>query len=316
MTGWLFLVTALLIVTVLPVNALAGEPATEPSTIAHELFDQGRASMRQKEYARACKKFEESQRLDPGGGTLLNLALCYELSGRTASAWGQFREALSQARREQRADRVEFAERHITALDPRLSRLRVVVPPETRAQRPVVRLNGVLLGESAWDEALAVDPGQQTIEASAANKLTARLQVRVEPDGDSQTLVVLPLQPRPAIEKRSSSGAAGHRKWGKAEFSALALGGLGLASTVVGGYFGVRAIDRNSNANDLCPNSGRCDPSGLELSRRAVRDGNLSTAFITAGIILAATGSFLYVTAPSPANSRQRGVTLGLAAAF
>ena len=316
MTGWRFLATTSLIVAVLPMNALAGEPVTEPSTIAHELFDQGRALMEQKEYARACKKFEESQRLNPGGGTLLNLALCYELSGRTASAWGRFRDALSQARREHRADRVEFAERHISALNPHLSRLRVVVPAETRAQRPVVRLNGVLLGESAWNEALAVDPGEQTVEVSASDKVTARLQVRLEPDGDSRTLIVPPLQPRPVVEKPSSSGAPRHRRWGKAEFSALALGGLGLASTIVGGYFGVRAIDRNSNANGLCPDSGRCDPSGLELSRRAVRDGDLSTAFITAGVILAATGSFLYVTAPSPANNRARGVTLGLAAAF
>ena len=38
-------------------------------------------------------------RLDPGAGTLLNLGDCYEKSGRTASGWAAFREAVAVAHR-------------------------------------------------------------------------------------------------------------------------------------------------------------------------------------------------------------------------
>ena len=53
---------------------------------AEGLFDQGRASMQEGDFAKACGLLERSQHIDPGVGTLLYLAECYEKSGRTASA--------------------------------------------------------------------------------------------------------------------------------------------------------------------------------------------------------------------------------------
>src|SRR5688572_18404856 len=65
---------------------------------ADQLFQEGRALVEAGKFVEACPKFEESQQLDPGLGTLLNLAACYEQVGMLASALTAFNSAEEQAR--------------------------------------------------------------------------------------------------------------------------------------------------------------------------------------------------------------------------
>src|ERR1700678_3583891 len=64
---------------------------------AEALFDEGKALMAAGNYASACPKFAESNRLDEGIGTSLWLADCFEKNGQTASAWAEFRAAAALA---------------------------------------------------------------------------------------------------------------------------------------------------------------------------------------------------------------------------
>ena len=68
-------------------------------------------------------------------GTLLNLALCHEQIGKIASAWGEFRSVEQQARAAvpPNENRAKLAHDHAEALQPRLSRIKIIVPPEARA---------------------------------------------------------------------------------------------------------------------------------------------------------------------------------------
>src|SRR5687768_7618823 len=76
---------------------------------AEALFDQGVRLMKQNNFADACPKLEESDRIDPAVGTLLYLGECYERVGKTASAWATFREAASIANNSNQADRARVA---------------------------------------------------------------------------------------------------------------------------------------------------------------------------------------------------------------
>src|SRR6185369_12155545 len=67
--------------------------AQSDSAIAQSLFDEGRKLMNEKKFAEACPRLERSYKLDPAAGTLLNVAVCHEGLGRTATAWNEFREA-------------------------------------------------------------------------------------------------------------------------------------------------------------------------------------------------------------------------------
>src|SRR5882724_8225780 len=99
--------------------ALAQSTGKNPAA-AQALYDEARRLEQTGKYQEACPKFKESYQLDPGGGTLLNLADCYERQGRWALAWTTFKEALVGAQRDRRDDRIEFATQHIRALEAKL----------------------------------------------------------------------------------------------------------------------------------------------------------------------------------------------------
>src|SRR5262249_2265450 len=78
-------------------SATAAFAQADPAS-AQTLFDQAKQLMADGKYRDACPKLEESQRLDPGPGTLFQLASCYEKIDRTATAWAAFLEVAAAAK--------------------------------------------------------------------------------------------------------------------------------------------------------------------------------------------------------------------------
>src|SRR5258706_7527469 len=105
-------------------TARAGDPAA-----AQALFDQAKQLVAAQRYSEACPKLEESQRLDPGMGTLFHLADCDEHIGKTATAWAAFLDVAGQARSAGQQPRERIARERAAALEPTLARLPIRAPP-------------------------------------------------------------------------------------------------------------------------------------------------------------------------------------------
>src|SRR5262249_49799358 len=139
--------------------------------------------------------------LDPGGGTLIALGLCHEAEGKTASAWGEFSEALTLAMKDGRVDRATVAREHGEKLEPKLSRLMIRVSPELMGIGGLEILeDGVLLGRAAWGSALPVDPGEHSVQARAPGRKPWTTSVVIGRDADKKAVDVPPLDAIPTAE--------------------------------------------------------------------------------------------------------------------
>jgi hypothetical protein len=146
--------------------------------------------------AAACPKFAESQRLAPAVGVTLYLADCYEKTGRTASAWREFRSAerLARARNDKRAD---VAGQRAAALESNLYRL-TVSPPEGAAKAAAaVQVDGAAVPAEYWNSALAVDPGDHVVTLAIPGQATRTFNVHVDGSNPS-ALVRMEEPPEPA----------------------------------------------------------------------------------------------------------------------
>jgi hypothetical protein len=167
-------------------------------TLAETLYREGRKLMAEQRYVEACAKFTESHRLDPATGTLLNIATCQEAQGKLASAWIAFSEAARAARREGREDRLKFAEEHIRALEPRLSRLTVDVAAGPAPNDLKIMVDGFAIGPAAYGVAAPIDPGTHRVEAWAPGFEKWTTDVVVGGAADHRVVTIPALSPESA----------------------------------------------------------------------------------------------------------------------
>ncbi len=282
--------------------------------------------------AEACAMLEQGRTLDPTAlNLLLRLGECLARTGRTAGAWNVFSEtaAIAKSAGDPRAARAAaLAE----ALEPRLSRMAIAVPPGSAAPGLEIRRNGVLLLPSQWGQALPVDPGTHTIEAQAPGRKRWSV-VRVVPPDGAGVVIELPLlaqepppraladaprgprtQASPVLPLDDRGGDVGA---GRAQrVIALATGGAGLVVLGLGAVFGAEAIARRDASNQgHCDARSRCDAVGVALREDAQKAGTASTiAFSTGTAALLAAGLLLWTAPPSAAGPPSRRATATAAA--
>jgi hypothetical protein len=306
---------ALLVAIAALTLTLPAAAQTDP-VAAQALFDEAKRLMASGNAAAACPKLAESQRLDPGVGTLLNLGECYESIGKLARAWATFREAEAMAFHEGQLARANWAKGRAAQLETKLVQLTVDVPEAARVPSLEVVRDGEVLREPLWGSAVPVDPGDHVVEARApgykpfSTHVTAAhdpIVVRIEPLEHEATA---PEPPPPAIdttppvtietlppEPKPIEPSATLRNLG------FVTGGVGLAGVGLGALFGVLAIDRDNAARGAGCDTTTCPtPGALAISQDAKSFAVASDVAFAVGGVLVATGIVFLVVAPrSPA---------------
>jgi hypothetical protein len=311
-------------VAMIPVPMARAEPSTADRAIAEKLFDQGRTQMIAGRYAAACDSFAESMRLDPGTGTRLNLATCHEAMGKLASAWVEFREAVVAIRRENRPDRMRFAQDHLASIEPLLAYLTILVSESLEGQAPAVHLDGAALGPAVWGVPIPIDDGWHEVLAQTPTAAPWRFAIWIR-NGERRTVTLpkvlpqggatggdpkaIPDEPRPDKRSRVALPAPegiGHveepnrhfhtrRRWG------WTLGAVGVVGLTIGTYLGVHAAQLWGQRDDRCP-ANVCTPEGLRLGERAGLAADGATWAVGAGL-LALGASALLLLWPNSQNS-------------
>jgi hypothetical protein len=286
--------------------------AAQNTAVAEALFQDAQKLLTAGRVHEACAKFAESQRDDPGLGTLLRLALCHEKEGKTATAWAEFEDAAAQAQRRNEADRESFARAHAAALDRSLDR--VVIQVETRPANMRLVVDGGEVGLGVLGTALPLDPGDHVIEASAPGKRAWATRLSLAPGGARQDVLIPSLEdeqhaaaaPTPS-EARTARTLAAPAPAQQEETQAAstwrtvgwATGGAGVVLVGLAAYFQLTALSRYDDSHNTT------DPTrGQQLYSDASQNQLLAQIAGAAGILAIGTGVVLLVV---PGASRSDG---------
>ena len=263
---------SLLLAAALVAGAVPAHAQSSDKAMAESLFQAGRALMKQNKPGEACPKFAESNRIDPSPGTLLNLGKCLEATGKTASAWAAYKEAIVLARSTGQSKhvtagtelRAPSAQAVVLRIDASVSAAGMVVKRDGRssatARRRAHRVDPVKphRGQRAGLHHLATDrdhrrrrreedvdvpPLEWRRRRGAGARATASADARAGPAPSASTTV----EPPPIAP---GSGASTLRRW-------ASFGGRGVAGIAVATVFGgsPSASQRAEGEPVLCPES-------------------------------------------------------------
>ena len=300
---------ALVLTTSVTFNARADESRNNKAA-AQVLFEGGRDLVERNRFAEACPQFAESQRLDPGLGTLLWLADCYENTGQTASAWTAFSQAAADAAT-RRDPRETVARERAAKLATSLSRLTIIVSPEAAAATDLqIRCDGVVVSRENWGRPVPLDPGSHTITANTVNSRLWWTTVQLALGSNATSVTVPPLAEGPsesiAAASRGGEGAlrpespaAPVRDGHGQRLVGLAVAAGGATSILVGSFFSLKAKATYDASNaGPCLSDNECTAAGFEDRHSATSMATVATIAMGAGAAMIAGATVLYLTAP------------------
>jgi hypothetical protein len=284
-------------------SAMAAEPNAKDPAAADALFRDGRKAMQAGNYAVACPKFQESYRLDPAPGTLLNLGDCEEKQGHLAAAWQYFRDAEQRLGSDERAG---IAKQRWEALDARLAfvtfKLPANAPPDTKVVRDDVELRA-----AALTVALPIDPGPHVVRVRAPGHVETKIDLSLK-SGERKEV---PLEIGAAAP---SSAASDNNNKGGSSFStsdpnqrpnylpwiAYSVAAAGLITMGIGAW---QVLDAKSVVEEKCDPNKLCEQAGLDAADKGKAFSIVGTVGGAVFLLGAAAGTYLLLTSPKKSTT-------------
>jgi hypothetical protein len=295
----------------------AASAQTRDPAAGEALFQEGRRLMKAGDFAGACPKLEESLRLDPALGTLVNLAACEEERGRTATAWEHWRAAADQLPSGDKRRATALA--RATALERVLPHLTITLAAEVSSEAEVKR-DGVRLGRASLGLPLPVDPGSHVVTLVAPGREPRELETTLRAK-ENQTLTLEPgpevkvakaqappvrwederapvhlVQSvmAPPVRGRSSTAVAG---W--------LVTGVGVAALAGAGYFGLQALSARKDAKKACSDAAPsfCWKDARDPLDRDRRDSLIADVLGGAGLVVTGVGLYLVLRGPGESTT-------------
>ncbi len=260
---------------------------------ADKLFDEGRALMKTDLHA-ACEKFEESLKWNSQAiGTLLNVALCDEKLGRTASAAAKFSEARDRARESGMAVHLKAAEERLAELAPKVPHVAITFATPPLPGTQIVIDERVISMTELGD--IAIDPGEHPLVVSAPDRLPYQVTIKIA-DGERREIAI------PALATASHSS---RRTIGKV---VAISGGAALGVGIVLGVLSNRRYERQFDQGHCDRPTRHCDPIGLTETEKARTLGTVGTVIGGIGVAAAAVGVYLWVRSPEESRAARISV--------
>jgi tetratricopeptide (TPR) repeat protein len=294
------------ILIVLAVSSLAYAGDKEK---ADSLFKQGKKLMGEKKYEQACDSFEQSQKLDPGIGTELNIARCYEEWGKTAHASAAYKSALKMAKdaNDSRADKIDGL---INQLEPSVPHLTMHIPKDADASS--VRIDGAPIDDITAP--IPLDPGPHKVEYTTSTGGKKSKTLPIEKGGSyDANLIDLPTKggeqvvkqpppppPPPHVEPTSDPGK-------NYRIAAYAVGGAGVVAIGVSSYLTLSAKSSYNDAlkKDCAGMTNMCNDAGLTATHDARHKANIATIVFSVGLAAVGGGVALYLLRPHESKATE-----------
>lgn len=329
--------------------ARLGQAQPRDQAGAEKLYDEAAALLAKGDFAAACPKFEQSQKLDPAAGTMMSLAGCAEHDGKIATAYARLKEArrlnadtASATRREQME---KFIGESLARIEPRLPMVTIdVYCASTDAPNGRRKCNdqaGLKVLRSKQDvtaalgTSLPVDPGQHPVEVTApgfktnastilaeeSKQITVDLVIEAAPSEPTEPKAVdptprLPDEPvqKPTPKTPESSSMSG------LEIGGIVIGVVGLATIGASIGTGVVAQGKKSELDDgpciptdrgtlECPDTETYE-AALDLSDSGSSLALASTVTTFVGAALVSTGVTMFVIGMVQRGSTEKGTTV------